>query len=253
MLATTRGGAAVNGERLARVLAFLADDAAGRGSPISSEAACEACARLVGVSGVQLSLMSGMDRGEPQYSTNEIGSQLENLRFTLGEGPCVDAFRSGLPVLVADVDAWENHQRWPLFTPAARATGARAIFAFPLRSGAIRVGALILHRTSPGPLTQDQVSDARVMADVVMSLVLDELAGAHLGDGIAPTDGRPLSRAEVHQATGMLSVQMGVSMDEALVRLRAHAFANDLPVLEVARDIVRRRLRMSPDRRPDAS
>ena len=242
----------MSGERLARVLAHLADDAANRGITMSSEAACEASVALAGVSGAQLTLMNGTGQGESRYSTNDTGTQLENLRFTLGEGPCDDAIRAGLPVLVGDLDSWENHQQWPLFVPSAGATGARAIFAFPLRSGAIRIGALVLHRTSPGRLSPEQISNALVLADIIMSLLLDELTRAHLDSGVAPLNGMPLSRAEVHQATGMLSVQMEVSMDEALVRLRAHAFAHDQPVVEVARDIVARRLRLSPDGRSDS-
>ncbi|KOV84564.1 hypothetical protein ADL03_16750 [Nocardia sp. NRRL S-836] len=232
---------------MAKVLAHLAGDAAARGVTTSSEAACEACVPLVGVSGAQLTLMNGMGRGESRYSTDGIGSQLENLRFTLGEGPCEDAVRSGVPVLVAELDSWASHQRWPLFSPAAAAAGAQALFAFPLRSGAIRLGALVLHRTSQGPLSADQVYDALVLADITMSLLLDELTRPHLGSELPPVDGMPLSRAEVHQATGMLSVQMGVSMDEALVRLRAHAFAHDRSVIEVSRDIVARRLRLSQE------
>jgi hypothetical protein len=241
----------VSGERLAKVLAHLASDAAVRGVASSSEAACEACVTLIGVTGAQLTLMNGIGRGESRYSTNDIGAQLENLRFTLGEGPCEDSVRTGIPVLAGDLDSGENYRRWPLYVRAAVATGARAVFVFPLRSGAIRIGALVLHRTSPGPLTQDQVLDAQVAADIIMSLLLDELTMAHLDAEVVPLDGMPLSRAEVHQATGMLSVQMGVSMDEALVRLRAHAFAHDQSVVEVARDIVGRRLRLSPESGPD--
>jgi GAF domain/ANTAR domain len=241
----------VSGERLAKVLAHLADDAATRGITTSSEAACEACVVLIGVSGAQLTLMNGTGRGDSRYSTDRIGDQLENLRFTLGEGPCADAMRSGVPVLVGDLDSWENHKRWPLFTLGATDAGARALFAFPLRSGAIRVGALVLHRTRPGRLSPEQVYDAHVVADIIMSLLLDELTHPHIRPGVPPVDGVPLSRAEVHQATGMLSVQMGVSMEEALVRLRAHAFAHDQSVVEVSRDIVARRLRLSPEGQAD--
>jgi hypothetical protein len=204
---------------------------------------------LLGMSGAQLTLMHGRNRGASRYATNQIGTLLENLRFALGEGPCEHSLRSGVPVLAGDLDSWENHRRWPLFTLSAGATGAQAVFAFPLRSGAIRLGALVLHRTSTGPMTSDQVADAHVVTDVVMSLVLDELSRV---DVEVPTlDGLPLGRAEVHQATGMLSVQLGVGMDEALVRLRAHSFAHGRPVVEVARDIVTRHLRLSPGGRFD--
>ncbi|MGW6936472.1 GAF and ANTAR domain-containing protein [Lentzea sp. NPDC054927] len=237
----------MSGERLAKLLSYLAEDAAARGITTSSEAVCDACIGLIGVSGAQLTLMTGTGRGESRYSTDEIGTQLENLRFTLGEGPSEDAVRSGVPVLVGQLDSWENDQRWPLFVPAAITAGARAMFVFPLRSGAIRIGALVLHRTSPGPLSPEQVQDAHVVADLIMSLLLDELTRQHLDSAFPPADGMPLSRAEVHQATGMLSVQLGVSMEEALVRLRAHAFAHDQSVVDVARDVVARRLRLSPE------
>ncbi|SFR27953.1 GAF domain-containing protein [Lentzea waywayandensis] len=239
----------MSGERHAEVLARLTDHAAYRGVATPSEAACEASVALLGVSGAQLTLRRGTGRNAYSYATNQIGTLLESMRFVLGEGPCEHSLRSGVPVLVRDLDSWDNHQRWPLFALSARATGARAVFAFPLRSGAIHLGALVLHRTSPGPLTSEQVADAHVVTDIVMSLVLDELTRVH-AEG-PPPEGMPLRRAEVHQATGMLSVQLGVSMDEALVRLRAHSFAHDKPVVEVARDVVTRRLRLSPDDRFD--
>lgn len=240
----------MNGERLVRVLAHVAGDAAARGAVVSSKTACEAGVGLVGVSGAQLTLMSRPEQGESRYSTDEVGDQLEELRFTLGEGPCSDAYLSGVPVLVGELDAGENHERWPLFVPAAVGTGARATFAFPLRSGAIRMGVLLLYRLRPGSLTPEQVSDGLVLSDVVLSLLLDELTGVQLDPGGSPADGLPLRRAEIHQATGMLSVQLGVSIEEALVRLRAHAFAQGRPVIEVARDVVARRSRLSP---PDST
>jgi hypothetical protein len=239
----------VSGERLPKVLARLTGDAAYRAVAMPSAAACEACVALLGVSGAQLTLTRGTGRNAYSYATNQIGTLLENMRFVLGEGPCEHSLRSGLPVLVEDLDSWENHQRWPLFTLSAGATGTRAMFVFPLRSGAISLGALVLHRTSPGPLTSEQLADAYVVADVILSLVLDELTGVHVE--ASPPAGMPLRHTEVHQATGMLSVQLGVSMNEALVRLCAHSFAQDMPVVEVARDIVTRHLRLSPDGRSD--
>ncbi|SER46237.1 ANTAR domain-containing protein [Lentzea xinjiangensis] len=230
----------MSGERLAEVLAHLAADAAARGTEVSSEAACDAGVRLAGVSGVGLTLMSSQDLGESRYATDEVAARLEELRFTLGEGPCADAFRTGAPVLADELGSGHDHARWPLFVPAALAIGARAVFAFPLRSGAVRMGVLVLHRTRPGPLTQEQFSVTRILADVVLSLLLAEHTAL-----------LPLRRAEVHQATGMLSVQLGIGVEEALVRLRAHAFAERRPVADVARDVVTRRLRLTPQARPD--
>ncbi|MCR3754331.1 GAF and ANTAR domain-containing protein [Lentzea californiensis] len=240
----------MSSERLAKVLGYLAADAASHGAEVSSESACDAGVRLAGVTGVQLTLMSGPDRGESRYATDEVGARLEELRFTLGEGPCADAFRTGVPVLAGELDTGPNHRRWPLFVPAALEIGARAVFAFPLRSGAIRMGLLVLHRTRPGAMTHEQMSDTQVLADVILSLLLDELTRVQVENNTLLAD-MPLRRAEVHQATGMLSVQLGVSVEEALVRLRAHAFAEERPVIDVARDVVARRLRLTPEARPD--
>lgn len=203
------------------------------------EAACEVCVHLAGVSGAALTLLNGTGRGESRYTTDATGGRLENLRFVLGEGPGEDALSSGAPVLVAELDSAENRLRWPLFVPAACAAGASAVFVFPLCSGVIRIGALALHRCGPGPLTATQVLDVHVLTEVILSLAVDELTRLHSDGG-----------AEVHQATGMLAVQLGVSMEEALARLRGHAFAHDQPVVEVAHEVVARRLRLSPGTAP---
>lgn len=116
------------------------------------------------------------------------------------------------------------------------------MFAFPLRIGAIHVGVFLAYRTTSGPLTQQQVVDARVLADALTLMLLDPGRGepnaAPLGDSIG------LERLRVHQATGMVSVQLGVTLAEALVRLRAYAFAAGRSLDAVAADVVDRKLRL---------
>jgi hypothetical protein len=131
------------------------------------------------------------------------------------------------------------------------AAGARALFAFPLQAGAIRVGLLSLYRGQPGPLTPQQLADALVFADIALHLLLDSSAGISGSAGYRPLDGPSDSRAEVYQATGMISVQLSVSLEEAFVRLRAHAFAAGTPLGDIAGDVVSRRLRFHPDPDPD--
>jgi GAF domain-containing protein len=238
--------------RLVRVLAFVVDYTRAHGTVVSSQVACDACVQLVEASGAGLTLMNGAGRGDSRYATNEAAAAIDESQFTLGEGPSLDAFRSDLPVLVPDLDTARNHDRWPMFTPAAVRTGARALFVFPLRTGAVRLGTLVLHRTTPGPLTVGQISDALVITDVILSLLLDELAPTQPDPAQRLSEGVRLSRAEIHQATGMVSVQLGVTIEEALLRLRAYAFANDLLIADVARDVVSRRLRLEPPLTPDA-
>jgi hypothetical protein len=119
--------------------------------------------------------------------------------------------------------------------------GARAIFGFPVRIGAARIGALNLYRVRPVPLSDDQHADALAMADVNARTVLT--LQAHSEPGSIPAEFGTDIHPAVHQAAGMVSVQLGISVAEALVRLRAHAFATDRPLTEVAGEVVARTLR----------
>ena len=179
-------------------------------------------------------------------------SSSPSFHLTLGEGPCLDAAASGGPVLASDLAGGESGRRWPVFALAARQAGAAAIFAFPLRIGAIRAGVLGLYRERPGPLTAFQLGDALIFADTATVLLLDaqDQVGGDLtalaGPGGQPAD-LAFRRAEIDQATGMLTGQLGAGIGDAFVRLRAYAYARDLRLTDVARDIVARRLRLHPD------
>jgi hypothetical protein len=187
---------------------------------------------------------------DPLSATDERSVRLEELLFTTGEGPGAEDFMFGSPTLIPDLEPVT--ERWPGFVPAAVAAGARALFAFPLQAGTIRVGVLLLYRARPGPLTPQQLADALVFGDIALQLLLDSAAGISGLAGYHPLDGLSDSRAEVYQATGMISVQLGVSLEEAFVRLRAHAFAVGTPLDNVAGDVVRRLLRFDPDPGPAA-
>ena len=193
--------------------------------------------------------------------TDEVGQQLAELQLTLGEGPSLDAVASGGPVLASDLADLESGRRWPTFAPAALKAGAAAIFAFPLRIGGIRAGVLVLYRDRPGPLSTFQLGDALIFADTATLLLLDAQDQAAGDPGLSADPGAQsldltqspdlvLHRAEIDQATGMLTEQLGVSIRDAFVRLRAYAYARDLRLIDVARDIVARRLQLRPEPRP---
>jgi ANTAR domain len=162
---------------------------------------------------------------------------------------------SAAPVLAADLGDAEFSRRWPGFAPAARELGAGAVFAFPLTVGAIRAGVLGLYRGAPGPLPDGQLGDLLILADAATVMLLGSAdgsadGGAKAGDGSwANGQARDLAlhRAEIDQATGMLTVQLGVSAGEAFARLRAYAYSQDRRLADVAGDIVARRLRLHPD------
>ncbi|MEV6521045.1 GAF and ANTAR domain-containing protein [Longispora sp. NPDC051575] len=224
----------MTGGRAARIRVRIARQA---GAEVVSVAhVCAAAVAGVGVDG------AGMTVGRSTvHATDPVAAALEEWQLVYGEGPCVDAWATGGPVLVVDLGA--TAARWPVFTPAALDSGARAVFALPLQVGAIRLGVLDLYRAGPGPLSPGQLADALAYADAAGTLLLD---GARAG---APD---PTAHdAQVHQATGMVLAQLGVSAEVAFARLRAHAYAQDRLLRDVARDVVGRRLRFEPEPSPE--
>jgi hypothetical protein len=197
------------------------------------------CAEVLGVSGVAVSVLASSG-GDVVWRTDGLSARLDDLQFTLGEGPGVDAAASGELVLEPDLDAVPA-QRWPVFTPAALELGVRAVFAVPLQIGAIRVGVLLAQRDVPGSMDDGVLTDLLVFAGAATEALLGSVAG---GSEPLWLSGQPAGyRAEVHQATGMISAQLGVAQAEALIRLRGHAYSEHRAVADVAADVVARRMR----------
>jgi len=194
------------------------------------------------MSGAGIMLLSG---DEPQGSvctTNDVSTLIEELQYTLGEGPCIDAHRQHTPIAEPDL-AHPATVRWSEFARSAVDAGARAVFGFPVSIGDVHLGALNLYRDRPGPLTDDQHADALVVADVAARAIMTMQADAPPGALGPELESAGNFRFVVHQAAGMISVQLGIPVDEALLRLRAHAFASNRNVSDVADDVVARRLR----------
>lgn len=195
------------------------------------------------MTGAGIMLMDGDVRTGSLCSSNPTSARIEDLQYTLGEGPCVDAYQQHRPVLEPDL-ADPALPRWIAFTPLAVEAGARAVFGFPLSVGNAYLGALNVYRDEPGPLTLDQHADALVMAGIAAEAVMATQANAASDRFSAELKDGGDFRFVVHQASGMVSVQLGVSVAEALLRLRAHAYAQDRPLTAVSEDIVARRLRL---------
>jgi hypothetical protein len=224
-----------------------------RGGPDSSLLGriCAACVRSLPVTGAAVSLMTSAGNRATAHASDAVAAQLEDLHFDLGEGPGIDAFRDRHSVLVPDLgDRREGASaRWPALAPAARAAGAGALFAFPLQLGAAQLGVLLLYSIRPVALDPAQHARALRLADAAFYALLDQLSGSTDSDlnGHRTDDNVAFGRAQVYQAAGMVMVQLGVSIEEATVRLHAYAFANDRPLVDVARDIVSRTLRLDDD------
>lgn len=201
-----------------------------------------AAAPMLQVSGVAAGLMTDGGGGGVVAASSDVSRNLLELAFELGEGPSRDAFRGDVEVMIDDL-AVDGAGRWPAFTTAARGMGVAAVYAFPARLGAIRVGGLLVHDARVEGLDAACRTDARVFTELCSTLMVDHQAGLD-GSAIAAT-GWP-TRAVTHQATGMVSAQLATSLPDALARLRAHAFAEGRLLEDVARDVVERRLRLEP-------
>ncbi len=185
----------------------------------------------MGVNGAGVMLMSGDIPQGSLCTTDDVSQLIEELQYTLGEGPCVDAYLQDRVVAEPDL-AGPVARRWPAFTPPAVQAGVRAVFG------------LNLYRDVPGPLTGGQHADALVVADVAARWVLEAQAGAPPDTVAGELEAGADFHFAVHNAAGIVSVQEDISVTEALIRLRAHAFSNDRLLAAVAEDVIARRLRL---------
>lgn len=226
-----------------RILMSLMDDV---GSDLTlPELLCRSAKRELDAVAVGLAVMTADATSELVAASDPAARELELLQLTLGEGPCLEAHRTGRLVQLAELGS--GAQRWPAYSAHLVERGVAAVSAFPLRIGGIRLGALDVYRARAGTLSDDDLSLALHFVDAAVVVLL------HLQD---PASQRPLDdprlgetvddgftvHPEVHQATGMVSVQAVVSLRDALLLLRAHAFVADRSIIEVARDVVARRI-----------
>jgi hypothetical protein len=206
------------------------------GTPV---AAClvELCCHDLPVTGVALALMTDEGPAGTVAATDATALELEDLQFTLGEGPCVDASTTGRPVLQPDLSRTAP-LRWPAFAAGAEAAGLAAVFALPLQVGAIRLGVLDLYRSTPRVLSREELADALCFAEAATTLLLH--AQAQHSRWALPLESLTVldDRAEVHQATGVVSVHADVSLQDALLLLRARAYAEQRPIAELAQDVL---------------
>lgn len=182
-------------------------------------------------------------------ASGELSRRLDELQFTFGEGPCYDSVRLSVPVMVADLHDLAE-QRWPAYSDAARGSGVRAIYALPVSASTAPIGVLDLFRATPGLLSAREMSGSLLAAELATLPLLDLLGGEHdrlRSDEDVTSELNALERVEVYQATGMIMGQLDCGPADALVRLRAHAFATGMTASEVAWLIVERQLVLDRD------
>ncbi len=207
---------------------------------------CGLSIEILGVTATCVTLMNNRN-STAVCASDDRAVRLDDLQYTVGEGPSPEAFAARSIVSEPDL-VRQSPQRWQHFTPMAIELGMAGVFAFPLQVGDRCFGVLTAYQDVAGPLSKDQESDGLIVADTIARSMLKTRPEGDFEILAASTVGDGAHRAEFHQATGMIAVQLGVQVAEAAVRIRAHAFGADRQVADVAGDIVAGRLRLDNDR-----
>lgn len=168
-------------------------------------------------------------------SSSDAMRDLELFQLQSDQGPCVDAYRSGQPVINQDLHA--NTGRWPRFTPHAIAAGFRSTHSLPMHLRDQTIGALNMFRADNGTLGPDDVTAAQALADIATIAIIQHQATTSaqvLNDRLSHALD---SRIVIEQAKGKISEAAHLDMDQAFQRLRHHARNHNLRLTDLARDI----------------
>ncbi|BDZ52052.1 GAF domain-containing protein [Frondihabitans sucicola] len=209
---------------------------------VGSTDLCGPFLRALPVAGAAVSTLGDPLGSATVCASDARAARLDEIQIDLGEGPCWDALISREPVLAHDLQRSAN-ERWPIASSALRETGLEAVFAFPLAYGRLGLGAVDLYADEATALSSDDVDDASALAGLAARHVLHRAIRAM--DTAVDDQVDSFSRREVHQASGMVSAQLDITVEDALLVLRGHAFATSTPLREVAADVVGRRLDFS--------
>jgi hypothetical protein len=203
--------------------------------------------QVTGADGAAVALLTSNARARDLLcATDAVAARIDELQFTIGQGPCLEAFMHQVPVMVPDLGEVATVVRWPAF--ASEVLGelsVHGVFAFPIVAGRARLGVLELYRHAAQPLSDSHVDAAATLAEHLGSTILDELEtyqGSPDDDGSPVPRGRHVwARADINAAIGMIAVRVGVPAEDASAWLRAHAYAQSRSVSSLAGDIVERR------------
>jgi hypothetical protein len=227
--------------RRARILAALGERDAVAGVGTLMHRLCRLAVDEMTLSGCAVVLMSGSMPVGTLAGAGRHASTIAELQFELGEGPCLQACASGSPVLMPDLTAEDG--RWPAFVPAAVAAGVRAEFSVPLSVGPDGIGTFDMCRDEPGMLSQHNLADALVAADIARQVVLSLQKPAGNPELATMLDMLGSDRLVIHQATGMIAAQIDATIVNALARLRAAAFETGRSIYHISEDVIARRVR----------
>jgi GAF domain-containing protein len=169
-------------------------------------------------------------------SSSEAMRVLELLEVQAQEGPCLDAYRTGEPVV--DRDLRSGNSAWPRFGPEALAAGFHSVHALPMRLRGSVIGALNLFRIETGEMSEADVQLAQAFADVATIAILQHEAAQEAQRLNEQLNGALNSRILIEQAKGVLSERLGLDMEQAFFTLRSHARMNNLRLADVAEEVI---------------
>ncbi|MFF0739518.1 ANTAR domain-containing protein [Streptomyces sp. NPDC004111] len=206
---------------------------------------CRACVELLDVSGASISLSGGEQARTTWWSSDEVAGRLAESQYSLGDGPCQRAVALAAPVLASDLSQGQDARRWPAFAQEAVALGVRAVYSLPLGSEAVVIGTLDLYREESGLLEGGELRHGLMASDAITYALLhfhSLLGGGGPGEVASWLEGAEEGHDEVHQATGMLMYLLRLDPQQALARLRAHAYVHGQSVSAAARDVIERKV-----------
>jgi GAF domain-containing protein len=232
--------AATVDERLAQTFVELADTlVAGYDLMEFLQTLTERCVELLEVDAAGLLLADGRGTLQLVAASTEQARLAELIQIQNDEGPCLDCYQTGQPVIVSDIRAEEAVTRWPRFAAAAKEMGFAGVHAIPMRLRDQVIGTLNLFRSAPNGIDEAVARAARALVDIATIGILQERA-IHQQELVATQLQVALtSRVMIEQAKGVLAERLQMTPDEAFVQLRRYARSHNHPLTELANDVIR--------------
>lgn len=224
-------------ERLGQVFVELADTLVDEFDQVDFlQTLTDRSVELLGADAAGLMLADQRGALQLMASSMERVHELEVFELQVREGPCLDCFANGRPVV--NIDLTEAYERWPVFTPAAVEAGFRATHALPLRLRRHVLGAVNLFTAEPRRLNDEHVAIGQAMADVATIGLLHERNLRERTVLSEQLQGALHSRVLIEQAKGVLAARAGVGIAEAFARMRSHARRHGVPLTRVAASVI---------------
>lgn len=198
------------------------------------------CVDLFDAGDAGLMLDDGSGRLVVAASSSHKMHDLELFELQHDEGPCPEAYQTGLAVECGDLR--EAIERWPKFAPEALDAGFRSVHALPMRLRNDVIGALNLIRSVPGPLPLADLDAAQALANVATIGILHHRAAEESRLLSEQLQHALSSRVVIEQATGVIAQRLNLEMDEAFNRLRRYSRDNNRRLIDTANGIVDRSL-----------